>query len=392
MTKGTIIYWGGFELPDKNAAAHRVVANGKILKSLDYQVVYLGTAVVNEDEYFNGIRQSAYSELIYEEAHPLTIKQWARWFFSVSNLRAVTEKYDDIKMIIVYNVPYVILKRVKAEYSKKGIKVVYDCTEWSGETKGALPKRILKKADEYFVRTRIGAVSDGLIVISRMMQEAYQKNRNVLLLPPLVDLNDPIWHQSVEERTDGFEFCFAGVPGGNKESLDKVIEAFCQLEDEKVSLRIIGPSQEDVLALDPQIETLLLDKKDKIIFMGRLSHQDTIKHVLGCDCYIFIRPSNRRNNAGFPTKFAESFTCGGRIITTDVSDVAPYLEKADRGSILTTTDVDAIKHAMQTEMANKDAIGRKKLDETFHYESYIVDCKEWIEELFKEDGREYHVF
>ena len=31
MEKGTILYIGGFELPDKNAAAHRVLSNGKIL-------------------------------------------------------------------------------------------------------------------------------------------------------------------------------------------------------------------------------------------------------------------------------------------------------------------------------------------------------------------------
>ena len=34
--KGTIIYYGGFSLPDKNAAANRVVSNGKIFKDLGY--------------------------------------------------------------------------------------------------------------------------------------------------------------------------------------------------------------------------------------------------------------------------------------------------------------------------------------------------------------------
>ena len=36
----TILYIGGFELPDKNAAAHRVVANGKALRELGYSVVF----------------------------------------------------------------------------------------------------------------------------------------------------------------------------------------------------------------------------------------------------------------------------------------------------------------------------------------------------------------
>lgn len=381
MTKGTIIYWGGFELPDKNAAAHRVVSNGKILKSLDYQLVYLGTATVKEQEYFNGIREAACGEHIYEEAHPLTMKQWARWFCSIANLREVVSKYTDVNMIIVYNVPFIILKRVKATFGKQGIKIVYDCTEWSGETKGSLPKRILKKIDERFVRKGIGKASDGLIVISKLMEKAYVKNPNLLRLPPLVDLNAPIWHQSREKQSAGFEFCFAGVPGGNKESLDKVVEAFCQLEDDSAILRIIGPTKEDVIDLNPEIKELIEKNERKIIFTGRLSHQDTIKYVLGCDCYIFIRPSNLRNNAGFPTKFAESFTCGGRIITTDVSDVGSYLKEAGRGRILETVDAELIKNAMEKEMQNKTAIEQKQLATAFHYESYTEACRNWIDKM-----------
>ena len=36
-----IIYIGGFELPDKNAAAHRVLGNAKILRELGYKVILI---------------------------------------------------------------------------------------------------------------------------------------------------------------------------------------------------------------------------------------------------------------------------------------------------------------------------------------------------------------
>ncbi len=42
MSKGTIIYIGGFELPDKNAAAQRVVSNAKLLREVGYDVVLVG--------------------------------------------------------------------------------------------------------------------------------------------------------------------------------------------------------------------------------------------------------------------------------------------------------------------------------------------------------------
>ena len=39
MKKETVLYIGGFQLPEKNAAALRVVANAKILRELGYRVV-----------------------------------------------------------------------------------------------------------------------------------------------------------------------------------------------------------------------------------------------------------------------------------------------------------------------------------------------------------------
>jgi len=37
-----IIYYGPFQLPDKNAAAHRVINNAKLLRELGYETVFLG--------------------------------------------------------------------------------------------------------------------------------------------------------------------------------------------------------------------------------------------------------------------------------------------------------------------------------------------------------------
>ena len=59
-----IIYWGGFELPDKNAAAHRVMANAKLFRQFGYEVVFLGMS----SEQFTGLRKAL--ETVYEESHP----------------------------------------------------------------------------------------------------------------------------------------------------------------------------------------------------------------------------------------------------------------------------------------------------------------------------------
>lgn len=44
MDKKVIIYIGGFELPDKNAAANRVMNNAKIMRDIGYHVVLVGVS------------------------------------------------------------------------------------------------------------------------------------------------------------------------------------------------------------------------------------------------------------------------------------------------------------------------------------------------------------
>lgn len=374
--KGTILYVGNFELPDKGASANRVVSNGKLFTKLGYRVAYLG---VKKQADFAGVQTLDVDQNMYEEAYPQGMRKWFLHMYSVKNIQTMIEKQGDVCMVILYNVPFLLLKRVKYALKNTGIKVVYDCTEWTGVTDGFFVKRMVKKLDEYFVRTKIADVADGVIVISSMMEQAYAKSKHLLVLPPLVDIQDAIWNQTLEKQGEEFEFCFAGMLDGNKESLDAIVEAFGNLGRRDILLRIIGVTEQEFCAFYPNGEQLLKVCPDRIQFMGRLSHKDTIQYVLHCDCYIFIRQSDTRNNAGFPTKFSESYSCNVPIIATDISDIKGYMKKIERGSVLPTVSVAEIEKAMIKEIEYGKEKREKKLDETFHYESYIEECNSWFE-------------
>lgn len=376
VNRGTIIYAGGFVLPDKNAAANRVVANGKIFDSLGFRTVFLGAA--KSDEAFNGIRPLPAHKNMFEQAHPRTSAEWIKRMFSVENIESLVRSYDDVRMIILYNAPFLTLLKAKMFFGKRNIKVCYDCTEWTKDTDGSFLKRAFKILDEFLVRNFADKAADGLIVISRTMELKYRKNPDTVLIPPLVDINNGIWHQTPESRAVVFEFCFAGVPDGNKESLDKAVQAFCRLNRDDARLRIIGVSKDEFARLYPDC---VIDEKsaERIVFMGKLSHYETIKYVLNCDCYIFIRCSDRRNNAGFPTKFAEAFTCAVPIITTDVSDIGEYMKRSGKGTLLGSLSVEEIEAAMLFELEKGALTDSKSLDGTFHYESYREACRLWIE-------------
>lgn len=371
MSKGTIIYYGGFALPDKSASANRVVSNGKIFDKLGYNTVFIGAT----EGSFDGLRAVEGYENMFEHAHPKSTKQWLNHILSVEHIESVISKYDNVCKIILYNVPMFTLLKAKKVFSKKNIEVCYDCTEWTKDTDGSLPKKIFKAFDEILISNFAHNVADGMIAISSMMEKKYKKAKKLIVLPPLVDINDGIWHQQTENHEGVFEFCFAGIPDGNKESLDKVVVAFCNINKKNTNLRIIGITEDDFRRIYPE-SYIPKNVRNKITFMGRLSHEETIKYVLGCDCYIFIRRSDKRNNAGFPTKFAESYTCGVPVITTDVSDVGEYIKKSGKGSLLKNMTTESISEAMLYQIENK--ADSKNLNTAFHYESFIQTVENWL--------------
>ncbi len=364
--KGTIIYYGGFSLPDKNASANRVVSNGKIFKALGYRVVFLGADY--EDSSYDGVKNVGEDMLC--EAHPSGAVQWLKQIVFFKNLKKIVAQDKTVKLVILYNVPFITLLLAKLFLKKHGIEVAYDCTEWTRFTEGLFLKKAFKYIDEFFVSSLIHLVAHRVIVISEMMMKAYKSSKKIIKLPPLVDISDPIWHQVPEKQNDAFTFCFAGFPGGNKDYLDKVVEAFSSL-DSNVRLKIVGVDREQFLKLYPGTTI-----GRGVEFLGLLSHSESVKEILCCDCYVFIRPSDRRNNAGFPTKFVESFTCGVKIITTDVSDVKSYANKDC--IILKSTDVAELTAAIETVRSSENGANNRALRNTFDYRNYIDEVQRWL--------------
>ena len=366
MAKGTIIYVGLFELPDKNAAAHRVMNNGKIFNALGYRTVFLG---IVKGESFEGIRKSNYDENVYEEAYPLGAKKWIQHILDTKNIETVAGFYPDTCLVITYNVALATYKAIKKQFAKKDIKVAYDCTEWNVYTSGFLLKRIYKKYDEKQIRTKLQKYCADIIVISSLMERQYKRS-NVLRLPPLVDIEDPIWHQDKTEHPDSFEFFFAGTIG-DKEKIDSIVKAFVRLEFKNIKLSIIGITKEEYLQMYPNDEEIV-DKR--ICFTSRLSHKENIQHILSSNCYIFVREKTRQNQAGFPTKFAEAYTCGIPIISTDVSDIKEFAD--EDVALLDSAQEQTVLTSMGMAVEHKKALSRVKTE--FDYRNYLNQTEEWI--------------
>ena len=224
MTPGAIICAGNFALPDRNAAANRVVNNGKLFRALGYSTVFLGAD--RESPYFEGIqkREYGFGFDMYEQAYPRTARQWAKEIFNVDNIIALVNAYPDARAVLLYNTQLATLLQTKKALAKTGVRVLYDCTEWNARTEGTFPKRAVKRLDSLWIERRLQAHSEGIICVSTKMERQYQGKIPVLRLPPLVDTEDPIWRQTPAEPPE-FTFCYAGSPS-DKDRIDLLIEAF----------------------------------------------------------------------------------------------------------------------------------------------------------------------
>lgn len=370
MAKGTVLYVGNFELPDKGASANRVVSNAKLFNSIGYQTVLLG---VSKDKACTDIRplKNDFGLMMYERPYPASMKMWLGHMYSAEYIEKMIKLHKDIVLVILYNMPFSALKAAKKACKGRNIKVSYDCTEWADVTDGNAVKRFVKKHDEKLIRNKLANAADGLIVISSMMERQYQGCKAMVKLPPLVDVEDKIWHQQPEPH-EGYEFCFAGMLDGQKDSLDVIVKAFAKVCDEQTKLRIIGVTKDEFKSVYPDAAEELNKCGDNIIFMGMQSHFDTIRYVLGCDCYIFIRPADTRNNAGFPTKFAEATTCGVPMIASKVSDVASF---ANENTII----IDSLDEYRIAEAMNKIKKQSESgaISKTFDYRNYQDRLFQW---------------
>lgn len=363
-----VLYCGLFELPDKNAAAHRVTGVAKALALCAVKTTFLSASHgVTEPKKGDGEFST------YFEPYPSDKKSWLKYMSSTENIEKVLDEEKDIDALILYNPTYSLAKAAKKTAKKRNIAFFCDITEWNADTSGSAVKRLIKKADWLIGKRNIPRLCDGMIVISTLMQSYYGKfGFPVLLLPPMNDVDDEKWHGDGLTDDGGLRLCFAGTGGGSKDSLDSLINAVGRVEE--YTLSVIGTNENELKKMYPN-----LNVPKNVVLHGRVDHKTALRYVIGADYYVFIRENSLRNNAGFPTKFTEAYTCGVPIITTESSDIVKYLKEENAGVVLPSTSVDDIEKCLKNLLAHP--MRHSPIRRTFDYREYQSRCEEWLKLL-----------
>lgn len=346
MDSKTIFYIGGFELPDKNAAAHRVLGNAKILRDLGYRVVLIGVdkSLPWKQDIFATCHDVQGFQCL-SVPYPKSSMEWIGYLSDISMIRNAADRYPDLDAVICYNYPAAALMRLKSYCRSKGIRIMADCTEWYSTRGSSILFKIIKGTDSFLRMRILQKQMDGLIVISRFLGNYYSKCRNVAVIPPLADLNEEKWKISSDTENEssqtGIRFAYAGSPGKTKDKLGFIIDLLGRIQDNRNYLfSVIGITKEQYLEMYPNHTELLSKLDGKVVFYGRVSHQESIDHIKNADFSLFIREDSRLTRAGFPTKFVESISCGTPVITTKTSDLEEYLQVGENGYFIDITDRD----------------------------------------------------
>lgn len=348
-----ILYIGGFDLPDNNAAAQRVIANAKLFSNLGFEVKLVGLTPTLSKSHasFN------YGDLeCFNIKYPLTSKEWWRYLTTIKwYLPIITDFKPDI--IIAYNHPALALYKFKEYCNSHHIVILSDCTEWYSP-QGGLFFKIVKGLDVYLRMHIVHKQLDGIIVISQFLYNYYNNGKTpILILPPLVDKQDIKWlhaqkENSYNDRKSSIILTYAGSPGkGNKDRLDIIISALENINkfiSTNVSLYIIGINEKQYRQI--------YDLDDRIVippfvnFMGKIAHLDVLKHLSQTDFQIFIRENNRVNKAGFPTKFVESISLSVLVLTNITSDLNSYMSDGKNGFLLDISTKESLEQSLYSSL------------------------------------------
>lgn len=353
----TILYIGGFQLPDKNAAAQRVLANAKALQAIGYNVIFINALTDCEEITPTWIMYEDFQCYEYKRENQL------KYLVSISFIKAIIEQ-KKVDCVIAYNYPAIALERLRRYCVRNKVRCIGDVSEWYVPV-GNVFYKLIKYFDTEFRMKYVHPRLDAVIAISEYLYVYYKEKVHTVQIPPLVDLEEDKWKAKKDSNTKQVKLIYAGSPSAQKEKLDVIVRQVSQMSKQQdIELKIVGITKDEF----QEIYGITCEEKN-IVFLGRQSNREVIRLVTESDFSIIYREDNKVVKAGFPTKVVESISAGTPVIANKFSNITDYLNR--RNSIV-ITEIDNLE--------NINLVAEKKKK---NVERYLFDYHSYLD-LFKE--------
>lgn len=373
-----IAYVGPFAYPAGGAAARRVLGMAESLVLAGRDVVIASGAdvtVEGEGRLFQQQKGIAYCLLAERVAEhwPRPLRRFRYAWMGARTVEWLSSLPTLPEAIILYSgyTPY--LQRLLPWCRRNNVRLLFDAVEWYEPAKRW--QYLVSPYQwniEWAMRHLVPKV-DAVIAISQYLYDYYsRRGLPVAIVPPTTSAIAPgEWHAS-----SGLRLCYAGNPA-HKDDLASVLQAVARLafEGASIHLTVAGPEREEVMAM--------LGKRARrdypwLATPGMLSHFQVQQLVASVDFSILARKQCRTSQAGFPTKFVESFAAGTPVIANLTSDLHLHLRDGETGLVCQASDVDSIASTLERAMAMGDN-ARKRMrvaclaqaSRAFHPDAYV---------------------
>lgn len=230
------------------------------------------------------------------------------------------DKYSDIDFVVIYDFPSFISGSIVKHCRKKNIKVISDITEWFGKTSNNIILNFVKKIDTFLRIHFYAKKTDGIITVSSYLFNYFKSVKNRIVVYPI-----PFQSKKLN-RTSGdykeIRIGYFGNPGYRKDDIIKIVNLLSNVYKE-TKLIVAGNVPRTTLKKLSRLGYW----NEHCEFLGSVPPNTVMELLLTCDYQIIYREKCRSNNAGFPSKVAESVVNGINIISSDISDISSVVDK-----------------------------------------------------------------
>jgi glycosyltransferase involved in cell wall biosynthesis len=162
-------------------------------------------------------------------------------------------------------------------------------------------------------------------------------------VPPLVDVQEAKWSENTAELPafDGISCIYAGTPSG-KDQVLFLLEALKTALEKGARVRLIFLGDELEPIRNAMLSPRLISCRNNIVFAGKVQQHQVPAYYKTADFSLLFREHNRKNDAGFPTKFVESMAAGVPVIGNLTSDIGNYLLDGHNGFVLDSVHADML--------------------------------------------------
>lgn len=226
--------------------------------------------------------------------------------------------------------------------------------------------------------------ADGLIAISSFLQHRFADVMPTIRIPPTTDILDAV---PLSDNRSGVSLAYCGTPG-NKEVIAPTVSATASLRAAGLDVRLVLAGVDEVAASKMSGIPVKELPSSGVVALGRVPWVRASQIVADADFTVLVRRSTRCTEAGFPTKFVESFARATPVIGNITSDLGDYLIDGETGLVVSGSGVDqiaqAIRRALELTLKQREAMQtatQKSARANFTPECHAAAIGRFLEEV-----------